>query len=144
MHNKIIDANGTARVLKETILIMLQDDLGKLKYRPKVDGSKFEIRVSQTADNIIELKAMNLTKRVIPENLLGIGFFETLDYSIVIKPDQSLNERVEINFKIRGKYGSGWFAPRSSRYKPMAPLYQAYLNAYAEVFKIQLIDALQK
>ncbi|MCG8319929.1 MAG: hypothetical protein MI921_10535 [Cytophagales bacterium] len=139
-----LKVRGTGAVVKSKIIKLLKEDLSKSDYRPAIDADKFEIKVRNTADDLIELKAINLTKRVIPGNLLGIGYYELLDYRIELIPDPERRERIDVRFKVRGKYGSGWFAPKNERYKPMAPRYQSYLNAYTSDLKDAILNMLQK
>ncbi len=117
---------GSAREVKDLIILYLQDYYGKKKFLWK--KAKFDV-----IDNIDEVnfEISNIKKEVLDDFL--IGYFEYIKIDFYIEQKGQI---VEVNYELQAKYGSGILvAPRRSGYKDMEPKYQDYIDQYRKKFK---------
>lgn len=90
-------------------------------------------------DNEISLEISNISKEILNDFLIGYYELILIDIFIDEKPGG-----IEINYTLRGKYGSGIFAaPRRSGYKDMSAKYPEYVERYDKKIRSMLKEVLE-
>ncbi len=90
-------------------------------------------------ENEISLEISNISKEILNDFLIGYYELILIDIFIEEKPGG-----IEINYTLKGKYGSGIFAaPRRSGYKDMSAKYPDYIERYNKKFRSMLKEVLE-
>lgn len=90
-------------------------------------------------ENEISLEISNISKEILNDFLIGYYELILIDIFIEEKPGG-----IEINYTLKGKYGSGIFAaPRRSGYKDMSAKYPDYIERYNKRIRSMLKEVLE-
>jgi hypothetical protein len=79
------------------------------------------------------------------EILSDVGFYEFISWDITVSKDAD-GESFNIKYELKGKWGSGWYMPRSNSFKDMEnnETYRYYVERYQQIMKSNIEEYLSK